>query len=49
MGTRLFIYRYSRVRGVGRWAWLVVMALCCDSFPGCGGEDGDTERELVYR
>ena len=33
----LFIYRYSRARGVSRGAWHVVMTLPCDGCRGCVG------------
>ena len=35
-GTMLFIYRYSRARGVSRGAWHVGMTLPCDGCRGCG-------------
>ena len=37
LGTRLFIYRYSLARGVGRWAWHVVVALPYGNCGGCWG------------
>ena len=38
LGTMLFIYRYFQAKGVGRWAWHVVVDSPCDKGRECGGE-----------
>ena len=37
LGTMLFIYRYFQAKGVGRWAWHVVVDSPCDKGRECGG------------